>query len=466
MSQQEKFNKFVERYPHPHVTFFNRPHFTRRRFFEVLGSGVVGSYLVGKTAQADTSTQAGVVTQNKAKNVIFILLAGAPSHTDTFDLKVINGVTPSNFTPTMVGGLNWPMGLLPKMGALLGDICLVRSMHSWALVHSLAQTWSQIGRNPAAALGNIAPNIGSVVAIEKNVPGQVFPPFLALNSPTGIGNGYFPAQYAPFKIVPSTAGIPNTSNPLGAPRLDQLWSRIHELDDPLRTNSPYGQPLQDYDAFYNSAKSLIDYSKANVNQAFGFTPTESAAYGNTGFGNACLIAKKVLAANQGTRFIQITFGSWDMHVDIYGQQNPKGNNLYTMGKPLDDGVSALLNDLKSGGLLDQTLVVMVGEFGRTVGSLTPAGGRDHFLQQTAIFAGAGVQGGRAIGTTNASGSDTTDFGWSRQRYVKPEDIEATIYSAMGIDWTTIRKDDPFHRGFEYVPFSAQDIYGPINELWG
>jgi uncharacterized protein DUF1501 len=461
--QQEKFNKFVERYPHPHLTFFNRPHFTRRRFFEVAGSGVVGSYLVGKVAKADVSTQSSVVTQNKAKNVIFILLAGAPSHTDTFDLKVLNGVTPTDFNPTMINGLNWPTGLMPKIGAQLGDVCLVRSMHAWALVHSLAQTWSQIGRNPAAALGNIAPNIGSVVAIEKAVPGQVFPPFLALNSPTGIGNGYFSAQYAPFKIVPSVNGIPNTANPLGSQRLDDLWSHIHQLDDPLRTNSPYGQPLQDYDAFYNSAKSLIDYSKAGVNQAFGFTAADSARYGNTGFGNACLVAGKVLQANQGTRFIQITFGSWDMHTNIYGKT---GSSLYTMCPQLDNGLGTLISDLKANGLLDETLIVMVGEFGRTVGPITPAGGRDHYLQQTAFFAGAGVQGGRAIGVTDSKGSDTTDFGWSRQRYVKPEDIEATIYSAMGIDWTTIRKDDPFHRGFEYVPFSEQDLYGPINELWG
>ena len=71
-----------------------------------------------------------------------------------------------------------------------------------------------------------------------------------------------------------------------------------------------------------------------------------------------------------------------------------------------------------------------------------------------------------MGQTNATGSDTANFGWSQNRYVYPEDIEATIYSAMGIDWTTIRHDDPFHRGFEYVPFSEQDLYGPINELWG
>ncbi len=463
MCECHRFDKFVERHPHPHLTFFNRPHFTRRRFFEVLGSGVVGSYLVGNKAEADTVAQPGAVTQNKAKNCIFILLAGAPSHVDTFDLKFTNGVTPSNFNPAMIDGLNWPTGLMPKIGGALGDIVLVRSMHSWALVHSLAQTWTQKGRNPAAALGDIAPNIGSIVAIEKAVPGQVFPPFIALNSGGAVGNGYLPAQYGPFRITPTTTGLPNTSNTLGQKRFDDLWSRVHELDDPLRLDAPYGQPLQDYNAFYNSAKSLT-YNSV-VNQAFSYTAADSTRYGATSFGNSCLIAKQILAANQGTRFVQITFGSWDMHSDIYGTQNARGNNLYTMGKPLDDGVSAMLGDLKTSGLLDDTLVVLVGEFGRTIGPLTGAGGRDHFLQQTAVFAGGGIRGGRAIGSTNATGSDTVDFGWSRNRYVRPEDIEATIYSALGIDWTKIRKDDPFHRGFEYVPFSEQDLYGPINELW-
>jgi hypothetical protein len=71
-----------------------------------------------------------------------------------------------------------------------------------------------------------------------------------------------------------------------------------------------------------------------------------------------------------------------------------------------------------------------------------------------------------IGSTDSLGAKTVDPGWSRQRDVNPEDIEATIYSAMGINWTNIRYDDPFGRGFEYVPFAATDTYGPINELWG
>jgi uncharacterized protein (DUF1501 family) len=108
----------------------------------------------------------------------------------------------------------------------------------------------------------------------------------------------------------------------------------------------------------------------------------------------------------------------------------------------------------------------MGEFGRTVGKLTGQAGRDHLLQQFVAFAGAGIKGGRAIGSTDATGANTDDPGWSRNRDVKPEDIEATIYSAMGINWTSVRYDDPFGRGFEYVPFSnSQDLYGPVNELW-
>ena len=470
MCECERVRRFLRKHPHHHRTFFERPDISRRRFFEVLGAGVTGSYLLPRLHAADTST-AGVTTQNKAKNVIFILLTGAISHTDTFDLKIVNGVTPSNFQPTVMNGLNWPMGLLPKIGGLVPDLAIVRSMQAHALVHTLAQHWTQIGRNPAAALGNIAPNIGSVVAIEKDperTPGQVFPTFLALNSAAAVGGGYFPATYAPFKINPAATGLPNTANPDdptgSSGRFSTMYGGLHTLDDPLRGNTPYGKPHEDYDAFYSQAKGMMYNS--TVQSAFRFTSADSQRYGNSAFGNACLVAKQVLAANQGTRFVLISFGSWDMHQDIYGQQNAKGNNLYTMGKPLDEGYSALLGDLKATGQLDSTLVVMVGEFGRTVGPLSAAGGRDHWTQQSAVFAGAGIKGGRAIGSTTSDGSATLDPGWSRGRSVNPEDIEATIYSAIGIDWTTVRHDDPFGRGFEYVPFSDQNLYGPINELWG
>ena len=472
----KKYEELARKYPHLHQPFFQRPDISRRTFFQIAGAGISGSFLAGRMqANSALETNQGMTTRNTAKNVIFILLTGAISQTDTFDLKVNNSVTPAAFNPTMINGVNWPAGLLPKLGGFLGDIAIVRSMSAHALVHSLAQTWSQIGRNPAAALGNIAPNIGSVVAIEKDPlrqQGQVLPAFIALNSPSGVGGGYLPATYAPFRVSESSggtsAGVNDTANRNGQAAFNTMYSRLHQLDDPLRLSAPYGSALSDYNDFYTQANNLM-YNPV-VQQAFGFAAADSQRYGSTSFGNACLVAKQILAANQGTRFIQISFGTWDMHQDIYGLQNARGNNLFTMGPPLDNGVSALLEDLKSSGLLDETLVVMVGEFGRTVGGVTAAGGRDHFLLQSAVFAGAGVTGGRVIGATNATGSAVTEFGWNGSgntgpRYVWPEDIEATIYSAMGIDWTTIRQDDPFHRGFEYVPFASQGTYGPVNELW-
>jgi hypothetical protein len=465
MSDQQKFNKFIEKYPHPHKSFYARPHLTRRQLFQVLGAGVTASCLTGQMRAGVVVNSNPVQMQNKARNVIFILMAGAPSHTDTFDLKVVNGTTPADFNPTTYSGVLWPTGILPKLAAHLPEMAIVRSVRAWAAAHSLAQHWVQIGRNPSGALGDIAPNIGSIVAVEKagdRKPSDVLPTFLGLNSGSAVGSGYLAAAYDPMKLAPVATGIPNTSTSDGPARLENRWDTLHHLDDNLRTSAPYGQPLADYADFASSAKSMM-YNSA-VQNAFNFTKDDSVAYGSTSFGNSCLLAQKILAANLGTRFIQITVGGWDMHQNIYGANGAGG--LYTLGKQFDSGVAAMLTDLKKTGLLESTLVVMLGEFGRTVGPLTANAGRDHHLQQFVAFAGAGVQGGRAIGSTDAQGSATADPGWSRDRDVKPEDIEATIYSALGINWTSVRYDDPFGRGFEYVPFSnAEDLYGPIDELW-
>ncbi len=465
MSAQEKFNQFVNRFPHARKPFFERPHLSRRELFQVLGAGVTASVLTGPVRGGVVVNSVPVKVQNTAKNVIFILMAGAPSHTDTFDLKAIDGTTPKEFNPTQIGDVLWPTGIMPKLADQLGDIAIVRSMRAWAAAHQIAQHWVQIGRNPSAALGDIAPNIGSIVAIEKEQdrrPGQVLPAFLALNSGGGIGSGYLSATYDPMRLVPAATGIPNTMNSDGQQRLSNKISTLHALDDGLRKNSVYGSRMNDYQDLSSAAENLT-YNPA-VQHAFDYTMADSARYGNTSFGNACLLAQKVLAADLGTRFVQITIGGWDMHQNIYGNNGNGG--LFTLARQFDAGVAAMLADLKASGQLDRTLVVMLGEFGRTVGKLTANNGRDHFLQQFVAFAGAGVKGGRAVGATDATGSMTMDSGWSRQRDVKPEDVEATIYSALGINWTSVRYDDPFGRGFEYVPFSSKDdLYGPINELW-
>ncbi len=465
MTNNEKLLKLIRKYNVPVRNWENRQHLSRRHFFQLAGAGVSASFLSSIPAFAQVRMESSQVEmKNTARNVIFVLLAGAPSHVDTFDLKIVNGATPvDTFRPETINGVLMPTGLLPKMSEALGDYVIIRAMRSWALVHSLAQTWSQIGRNPIAALGDIAPNIGSVVAIEKEAerrPGQVFPTFLALNSGAGIGQGYFEAAYGPFRVNPAAGGIGNTQHPEGAARFATRTGVLNALDGALRASSPYGKPLSDFGDFYNAARGLM--YNPTVDQAFRFTNDESLAYGNSAFGNSCLVAQKVLRANQGTRFIQITYGGWDHHVDIYA--NP--NNLPRQARWLDDGLSKLIADLKASGLYDSTLLVVAGEFGRTVGSLNGTRGRDHLLQQFCLMGGAGIKGGRVLGVTNATGSASTEAGWSRQRDVRPEDIEATIYSAMGINWTTIRYDDPFGRGFEYVPYAKENIYNPVNELWG
>jgi uncharacterized protein (DUF1501 family) len=180
------------------------------------------------------------------------------------------------------------------------------------------------------------------------------------------------------------------------------------------------------------------------------------------------VARNLLRARLGTRFIQITIGGFDNHAAIYnGAFNPANPNALI--RQFDNGLGTLISDLRADGLLNETLIVAMGEFGRTVrgpnGTLNAQQGRDHFLQQSVFFAGAGIRGRRAIGVTDAEGWATLEPGWSAGREARPEDIEATIYSALGIDWTTVRYDDPFGRGFEYVPVDSRYEYQPIHELW-
>jgi hypothetical protein len=443
----------------------NRPLPSRREMFGLAGSALTGMTLSGNLmANTTRIDKLNVPLINKAKNCIFILLTGAPSHVDTFDLKMTDGVSPAALLkPETINGILWPTGLLPKLGTSLNDFAIVRSMRSWALVHGLAQSWTQIGRNPTAALGDIAPNIGAIVAIEKQNErrsSDVLPTFLALNATGGTaGSGYLDSAYGPFKLTAiNPNGLNNTTHREGQARFNDRMSLLGRMDEDLRANAPNGRPMADMTNFYSSGRALT-YNPI-VDNAFRLGAPDRARFGGNAFGDACLTSAQVLKAGAGTRYIQISFGSWDHHNNIYTD-----TVLPRMTRMLDDGLAALIAELKAAGLYEDTLIVMAGEFGRTVGRLSAANGRDHYIQQFCMLGGGGVKGGRTIGTTNANGSNSVEFGWSRQRDVRPEDIEATIYSALGINYTSIRYDDPFGRGFEYVPYAHDDLYAPVNELW-
>ena len=160
-------------------------------------------------------------------------------------------------------------------------------MRAHALVHSLAQTWVQIGRNPAAALGNIAPNIGSIVAIEKDQAAQarrqIFPTFLALNSNGAVGPGLSVGQVR--AVQGDSVGRRHRQHHQSRPARPASTNRfklLHSLDDSLRTNSPNGAAMSDYNEFYIAAKQLM-YNPM-VNRPSGSPPRESTRFGSTGHG--------------------------------------------------------------------------------------------------------------------------------------------------------------------------------------
>jgi hypothetical protein len=439
--------------------FWQKPLIGRRLFFRHAASAVGGYFL----APLDRAARAAQPVA-KAKNCIFILMTGGPSHVDTFDLKE-GAWLPSTFAPTSYGELRWPQGLMPRIAEQLDSVAVVRSVRSKAAVHELATTWIQIGRNPVASTSRIAPHIGSVVARELGPlnADRTLPPFVALNSSSTMpGNGYLPPENSPFFVSPGGSGLGNTSHRDGNVAFDRRYDLLMKLDAEERALGTMGAATAEMARFNLGARMLM--YNAKVDAAFTFSAAERATYGNTGFGNACIAARNLLRARLGVRFIQISVGGWDNHVSIYTALNPANAN--SLGRQFDTALGSLLADLKNDGLLEETLVIAMGEFGRTVGPLNSQAGRDHFLQQSVLFAGAGIRGPKVIGQTDAMGSATVESGWARNRDVRPEDVEATIYSALGIDWTKTDPDTPLGRPFEYVPKVDGVEYSPVHEIWG
>lgn len=441
--------------------FWKRPQLGRRMFFRHVGAAV-GGYFLMPSRPMETIAKAASTPLGTAKNCIFVLLAGGPSHVDTFDLKEGSWLTPTvsdMLKPTSYGDVRFPQGLMPKLADHMDSLALVRSVKSWAAVHELARTWIQIGRNPVNGLSKIAPHIGSVASLELgDLAKQTLPTFVSLNTASGPGPGYLAPQHSPFYISPNGGGLANSTNRDGQAAFERRYALLQDMDAEDRNSDL--PAYQDLTQFNLNARKLMYNS--DVNQVFTFDAATRTQYGSTGFGNACIAARNLLRSKLGTRFIQITLGSWDHHANIY----TPNTNLQAMTRQLDNGLGSLISDLKADGTFDETLIIAMGEFGRTVSSPNSQGGRDHFLQQAVLVGGAKIRGGRAIGKTDAEGRLTVDPGWSQDREIRAEDIEATIYSALGIDWTTVRRDDPLGRGFEYVPTTETVRYYPVNELWG
>jgi len=223
--------------------------------------------------------------------------------------------------------------------------------------------------------------------------------------------------------------------------LEERWRLLTELRKSERDRvASYGAEMASYESFYETAHRLL--TDQRWPDAFQIREEDRKRYGNTSVGISCILSRNVLAQDAGTHYIHICHPGWDHHVKIWDKK--ASSNHYMLCDEFDPAFSSLLDDLAtirsktdpSKTLLDETLVVAVGEFGRTPGALNNMDGRDHYNKcYPALFAGAGVKGGLVLGRTDSEGAKCLETGWKNKEQPRTENVVATMYSALGIDWT-------------------------------
>ena len=411
--------------------------------------------------------QLEVQTRNTATACIFVYMNGAPSHVDTFDVKDGAWNPPDADIRQYPGGIALSRTLFPKLSQLTQDLCILRSVRSWEAAHERGVFYMQTGHPSNPAFISETPHLGSVISLEKGGGGPM-PPFLSLNAggTTTQGATFLGGRVAALPAPASQNGLTTLEhNFYGAQsqtRFNERYALLEELDAPLRNNPP-DAVMADHAAYYAAARQMV-YDN-NIATVFRFSNDDNQRYGNTNLGRSAIVARNSILANNGAVFIGLNHGGWDTHQNMFDRNSQP--NMYALCGELDGAVGTLIEDLKAAGALERTLIVIMGEFARTPGDLNPRGGRDHHRDaMSAVMLGGGVRGGRVIGATDAIGEKIIDPGWSRQRPIVMEDIAATIYSAMGINWTKSIQDTPSGRKFEYVPFGYNGLYTPIEEVFG
>jgi len=389
---------------------------TRRDALKVGGLSFLGlslpEFLRMRKAAAETASPL------KDKNCILLFMNGGPSHMDTWDLKPD---APAEYRgefnpiPTNVDGMQISEHF-PRLAKHGDKLAIVRSVTSPEGSHERACHYMLTGQRILPTLEY--PAYGSVLVREKGFKSSL-PPYVALpQTLRGGGAGYMGAVYQPFSAG-RDGKIPDATSPVGEDRMKARAALLKEQDAEFRRNDPDGT-LGALDEFYERAYDLV--SSGSAKKAFSLAAEPDAvkeAYGSSSLGQGCLLARRLVEA--GTRFVTVSFGGWDTH----------GNNFKNLKEkqlpPVDAALSALLADLQDRGMLDDTLVLWMGEFGRTP-KINKNAGRDHYPKaQSVVFAGGGVRAGQVVGATDATGS------LPAERPVTPEDMAATIYHLLGVD---------------------------------
>ncbi|MEX2142556.1 MAG: DUF1501 domain-containing protein [Pirellulales bacterium] len=408
---------------------------TRRDMLRAGGLAALGFGLFDRLgARAALAGQGGASARGfgTAKSCILLWLDGGPSHLETFDPKP---AAPSEvrgpFAPiaTSVPGVQI-CELLPKTAGLAHEIAIIRSMTSPLGEHGIANAYLLTGYKPSPVLEY--PSYGAVVAHVRDGP-RVLPPYVAIPEfRATAGAGFLGAAARPF----ATGGDPAKADfrvrdldfypGTGAARVERRRAFLSQLDR-FQQSVEGSPPVADPE--FEQAYRLVTSPKAK--QAFDLSDEEAkvrARYGPRTLGQSCLLARRLV--ERGVPFVNVVNNGWDTHEQLVLRLRD-GYSGAQVGVGLiptfDLAFAALVGDLKERGLLDETLVIAMGEFGRTP-KLNTNGGRDHWPRVfSVVLAGGGVRGGQVIGASDRDGEGP------HERPVTPADLATTIYTLLGVD---------------------------------
>lgn len=405
----------------------------RRQMIRFGGTGLLSGLTLPAFLQLQA--QAAATQTARAKACIFLMLEGGPSHIDMWDLKPdapteIRG--PFKPISTVVPGTQISE-LLPLCAGVADKYTILRSHSHKDNAHQTGRHWVLTGYPPSFADGQakgvpfneLYPSLGSIVSRELGPGGEV-PPYVEMPNALGPGGaGFYGPQYAPFTIdndpVQTDFKVRDLDIPksISAERFARRQRLLAGADQLGAGRDATGKALT-LGTYYEQAFALVNSSQAR--EAFNIQSEPAAMrerYGYTSIGQCALLARRLVQA--GCRFIGIDHGSWDTHFDNFTSHEK------SLVPPTDRALSALLADLDEHGMLDETLVVMMGEMGRTP-RINKDAGRDHWSQcQTVILAGGGIKRGTVVGASDSTASFPITQPYGIQ------DLLRTIFHLMGID---------------------------------
>jgi hypothetical protein len=443
------------------------PQVNRRQMMRLAALGALGGSASGwmEALAADTAGH-----PERRKSCILLWMSGGPSQTDTFDPKPghANGGPFKPIESAVPGMLLGPH--LPKLAKQAKDIAIVRSMTSKEGDHGRATYYLRTGYLPQGPVRY--PTLGSLVANELDNDSAELPGFVSIGpvrgvSPAAFTSGFLGPKCAPFNVgernlagAVDTGGSSLTVDDLdiprgiSRPRADERLELMLTLGNDFLANRP-GVPSLSHQSAYTRAIKMMRSSAA---KAFDLDQEPGAihdAYGRNPFGQGCLLARRLI--ERGVPFVEVTLSSpdggnnalgWDTHAQNF-------DAVKRLSEVLDAGWSTLMTDLRSRGLLDRTLIVWMGEFGRTP-KINENAGRDHFPNAwSTVLAGGGIRGGQVIGNTGVDGEAV------KERPVNVPDLLATVVKGLGIDPTKQNTVDN-GRPIRIVDTKAN----PIKELLG